>query len=164
MSVQSHPMTQVAGVTPVRVARARDLALDYTKGVLVLFMVLYHWLNYFVVLDWDVYRYLRFLTPSFIFITGFLISNIYLSKYSGDDPRLHARLARRGLKLLLLFVALNLLAGLVSRGAGSLVNDWYGVFVTGNGHAAFNVLLGIAYFLLLTPVMLIASRVSRLAL
>src|SRR5579872_386052 len=51
-------------------------ALDFTKGALVLIMVLYHWMNYFIVLDWTYYRYLHFLTPSFIFITGFMISNI----------------------------------------------------------------------------------------
>ena len=44
-------------------------ALDFTKGALVLIMVLYHWLNYFYGPRGDVYRYLRFLTPSFIFIT-----------------------------------------------------------------------------------------------
>lgn len=45
-------------------------ALDFTKGALVLTMVLYHWLNYFVGVTGYYYRYLHFLTPSFIFITG----------------------------------------------------------------------------------------------
>src|ERR1700726_2047192 len=61
--------------------QARISALDFTKGALVLIMVLYHWLNYFVASDGFFYRYLRFLTPSFIFIAGFLISNVYLSRY-----------------------------------------------------------------------------------
>ena len=47
-------------------------ALDFTKGTLVLIMVLYHWVNYFIGNQWGYYRYLRFLTPSFIFITGFM--------------------------------------------------------------------------------------------
>src|SRR5579872_443944 len=73
-------------------------ALDFTKGALVLIMVLYHWLNYFVGPQGDIYKYLRFLTPSFIFITGFLISNVYLSKYGIADPRIPRRLVQRGLK------------------------------------------------------------------
>src|SRR5271166_4503527 len=69
----------------------RISALDFTKGALVLIMVLYHWVNYFIGLQWPYYRYLRFLTPSFIFVTGFMISNVYLSKYVVDDPRLFKR-------------------------------------------------------------------------
>src|SRR5207302_5956026 len=58
----SHMMVATASKTH------RLPALDFTKGALVLFMVLYHWLNYFVSTEGDFYRYLRFLTPSFIFI------------------------------------------------------------------------------------------------
>ncbi len=47
------------------------------------------------------------LTPSFIFITGFLVSHVYLRRYAADSPVLRGRLLRRGLKLLALFVALN---------------------------------------------------------
>jgi hypothetical protein len=86
--------------------RPRNYALDFTKGVLVLTMVFYHWLNYFIGPDFD-YRYLRFLTPSFIFITGFVISHVYFSQGSGDVTRLSSRLLTRGLKLLLVLVALN---------------------------------------------------------
>src|ERR1700728_1825387 len=83
-------------------------ALDFTKGALVLIMVLYHWINYFIGPDWGYYRYLRFLTPSFIFVTGFMISNVYLAKYDPSDPRLPKRLFTRGFKLLIIFIALNL--------------------------------------------------------
>src|SRR4249920_949495 len=79
-------------------------ALDFTKGALVLIMVLYHWLNYFVSADGSWYRYLRFLTPSFIFITGFFVSHIYLAKYDPADTRLPKRLLERGLKLIAIFV------------------------------------------------------------
>ena len=44
---------------------SRDAALDFTKGVLVLLMIVYHWANYFLYVDGESYRYLRFLTPSF---------------------------------------------------------------------------------------------------
>src|SRR5271169_6764755 len=46
----------------------RISALDFTKGTLVLVMVLYHWLNYFVGSQGSFYRYLSFLPPSFICI------------------------------------------------------------------------------------------------
>src|SRR5580704_5753793 len=77
----------VASEKPGSRKAQRIPALDFTKGALVLIMVLYHWLNYFVGPQADIYRYLRFLTPSFIFITGFLVSGVYLSKYSVADPR-----------------------------------------------------------------------------
>src|ERR1700684_2664750 len=80
-------------------------ALDFTKGALVLLMVLYHWVNYFIGPQWAYYKYLRFLTPSFIFITGFMISSVYLSKYAAADPRLSKRLFSRGLKLMAIFLA-----------------------------------------------------------
>jgi peptidoglycan/LPS O-acetylase OafA/YrhL len=152
--------------------RGRNDVLDFVKGSLVLFMVLYHWTNYFVVLDWDVYRYLRFLTPSFIFITGFLISQVYLAKYSPADPRLHKRLLVRGVKILALFTALNLVARLLitqdydgtQLGVAAFFSDLYPIYVLGNGKAAFDVLVPISYFLLLSPVLLILSRTLRFSL
>src|SRR5580692_606153 len=97
----------VAATSEPRIAAVtRNAALDFTKGVLVLVMVLYHWLNYFHG-PGDVYRYLRFLTPSFIFITGFLISNVHLSRYGSADSRLAKRLMWRGLKILVVFILLN---------------------------------------------------------
>src|SRR5882672_7395211 len=88
-------------------ATQRIAALDFTKGAHVLIMVLYHWINYFIGPQWPYYFYLRFLTPSFIFITGFMISSVYLSKYDPADPRLSKRLFTRGLKLMAIFLALN---------------------------------------------------------
>src|SRR5579863_4200491 len=82
-------------------------ALDFTKGALVLFMVLYHWLNYFFGPHGQYYDYLKFLTPSFIFITGFMISQIQLRRYENSGRSLPKRLFVRGLKLLALFLVLN---------------------------------------------------------
>src|SRR5580658_8963235 len=92
-------------------------ALDFTKGTLVLLMVLYHWINYFIDPQWRYLFYLRFLTPSFIFISGFMVSHVYLSKYAAADPRLWKRLMTRGLKLTTIFLVLNL----VRIAIGSLV-------------------------------------------
>ncbi len=151
----------------------RIAAMDFTKGALVLIMVLYHWLNYFYGFEGDIYKYLRFLTPSFIFITGFLVSNIYLSKYGVSDPRPPRRLAQRGLKILGVFAGLNVLRALVLPAASraQLLSDHmslrylFDVYVTGNvlsagqGKAvAFYILVPIGYLLLLSALLLIAAR------
>lgn len=152
----------------------RISALDFTKGALVLLMVLYHWLNYFFSTQGDIYRYLRFITPSFIFITGFIVSNIYLSKYEVTDPRLSKRLVERGLKVLGIFVFLNVLISMLlpnsydGRVVFFSVRNLFAVFVAGNttvagtGKAAiFYILVPISYLLLISALLLVAARVFR---
>jgi hypothetical protein len=152
----------------------RNPALDFTKGALVLIMVLYHWINYFLGAHDN--RYLRFLTPSFICITGFLISNVYLSKYGISDPHLPKRLLQRGLKILGVFLVLNLARTLFSGGSfrsqglpdflspDSLIN----IYVVGSGvgggqtkAVAFFVLIPIGYLLILSAILLLGSRIYR---
>ena len=148
----------------------RNPALDFTKGALVLFMVLYHWLNYFISADGDFYRYIRFVTPSFIFITGFVISNVYLAKYELSDSRLPKRLLQRGLKILAIFVVLNIVISLLlsrshdGRTLFSLfsASNLFAIYVTGNTViagggklAAFYVLVPISYLLVLSAGLLI---------
>ncbi|MFZ0825992.1 MAG: acyltransferase family protein [Verrucomicrobiia bacterium] len=151
--------------SPAAVRAQRNQALDFTKGVLVLFMVLYHWINYFVSTEGYFYRYLRFITPSFIFITGFLITQVYLAKYDRGDLRVPKRLLQRGLKLLALFTLLNVGAGLVagrnhhgpSLGLGSSAADLFHVYVSGGGQGAiFQVLVPISYLLVLCGGLLLA--------
>jgi peptidoglycan/LPS O-acetylase OafA/YrhL len=150
----------------------RISALDYTKGALVLIMVLYHWINYFVGPDWAYYQYLRFLTPSFIFITGFMISNIYLSKYAATDPRLPRRLITRGLKLLAIFVVLNVARTFIVPilSTGAIVNNpldpknLFIVYVSGNLPAAggklvsFSILVPISYLLIFSGILMFPYR------
>jgi peptidoglycan/LPS O-acetylase OafA/YrhL len=114
--------------TPLRAGSSgssRIPALDFTKGALVLIMVLYHWVNYFIGPQWPYYRYLRFLTPSFIFISGFMISHVYLSKYATADARLTRRLITRGVKLLAIFLLLNVARVVVvsAFGSGAMVQN-----------------------------------------
>jgi len=150
-------------------------ALDFTKGTLVLIMVLYHWVNYFIGNQWGYYRYLRFLTPSFIFITGFMISNIYLSKYATADARLSKRLFTRGLKLMAIFLVLNLSRifvapllgiGVFSRNMLDLRNI-FTVFVSGNlavtGEklVSFSILVPISYLLMLSGALMLPYRLYR---
>ncbi len=153
---------------------ARIPALDFTKGVLVLFMVLYHWLNYFYSPTGDFYRYLRFLTPSFIFITGFLISHIYFAKYGCAGWQAPKRLAVRGLKILAIFVLLNgaiaILPGSPTRSIlarNSAIANLIDIFVTGNVStesgkaAAFGILVPISYLLLISALMSVLCRYFR---
>jgi hypothetical protein len=164
--------TRTATGRPAR----RIPALDFTKGALVLFMVLYHWLNYFVSPEGD-YRYLRFVTTSFIFMAGFMISHVYFSKYDIVDNRLPKRLIQRGLKILGVFVFLNVIIsvlfhesynnGKVLFGDLSLRN-LVAIYVTGNTvvaknakAAAFSILVPISYLLLLSGGFLVVCRSCR---
>jgi len=139
----------------------RDHALDAVKGALVLLMVLYHWLNYFVGLGWPGYPFLRFLTPSFLFLTGFIVGRVYLVKYAGSPWQLARRSWQRGLKLLALFAALNLadtVVALRSIASIDIGRAWplarlEAVLFHGAGGAAFSILVPIAYFLLVVPVL-----------
>jgi peptidoglycan/LPS O-acetylase OafA/YrhL len=163
-------------VMPKTSKAARNPALDFTKGALVLIMVLYHWLNYFVGPQGDIYKYLRFLTPSFIFITGFLVSNVYLSKYGIADPRLPRRLVHRGLKILGVFILLNVIrtsllpdpyrAQMLSEHLSirSFINIYAIGTDLGGGQGkavAFYILVPISYLLLLSAGLLLASRFYR---
>jgi peptidoglycan/LPS O-acetylase OafA/YrhL len=150
----------------------RISALDFTKGALVLIMVLYHWINYFIGPQWEYYRYLRFLTPSFIFITGFMISKVYLSKYDASDPRLSKRLFTRGLKLLAVFIVLNVartsIIPVLSTGvlASSPLSpgNLFTVFVSGNLQTvgaklvSFSILVPIGYVLMFCGVLMLPYR------
>ena len=135
------------------VVRERNRALDFSKGVLVLFMVLYHWINYFVGVYGSIYIYLRFIPPSFVFITGFLIANVYPARYGLRSVQVYRRMLVRGGKLLLLFVLLNIAANLVFArsykgampGVDGFFRDLAIILTTGNAKAAFSVLVPIGY-------------------
>jgi peptidoglycan/LPS O-acetylase OafA/YrhL len=148
--------------TPKRLA-----ALDFTKGALVLTMVLYHWMNYFVKADGSIYRYLRFLTPSFIFITGFLIAHVYLSRTESLGFRISGRLLQRGLKLLGIVAGLNIvIRAMALNGFGNRLDaSSHGTiamaYLAGTTPVAFSVLIPIAYLLILSGALLVVSRHYR---
>lgn len=150
----------------------RNAALDFTKGALVLCMVAYHSLNYSSRPELG-FQLMAFLPPSFIVITGFLVSRVYFARPVSTDGRTRARLVCRGLKLLLIFTLLNLLTGLVKGGGretsglwwDGISSRWLEVYLTGNGAlAAFEVLLPIAYLLMLGPLFLWLHRTKASAL
>src|ERR1041385_519871 len=152
-------------------ARPRIDALDMTKGVLVMAMVVYHSFNYST--DYTLgFKYLPFLPPSFILITGFLIARLYFTPEAARDSRVYERLFFRGCRLLVLFTLLNLLTELVGRrkavgssqGIGYFLDHWFEIYGLGGGHyAAFSILLPIAYLLLLAPLLILKPMVEEVA-
>jgi hypothetical protein len=150
-----------------RTALTRDDALDFVKGALVLLMVFYHWVSYIAGQQLIDYRYIRFLTPSFVLITGFVVSHVYLKRFAYDSPVLAKRLIQRGLKLVLLFAVLNLLAQAPTIGHAPWAywSDLIAsVAIYGQGRASFLILLSIGYLLLLSPLALFAAARLRLPL
>jgi hypothetical protein len=97
---------------------------------------------------------------------------VYLPRLQAGDAKVHRRLFGRGARVLLLFTALNLGASvLISRnyngaqlGAGLFFADAFDIYVTGRGRVVFEVLVPIAYFLMVAPPLLWAATRSRLAL
>jgi hypothetical protein len=172
------PLHQTAAAPPKGTGRLSQI--DFTKGALVLIMALYHWLNYFVLppnsnyhfvyLNWFVitpsslYKYLRFLPPSFIFITGFLISHLYVSEHRSWDQRIPGRLLRRGLKLLMIVMLANMATGPTRVTAfAARVSSWNPedilfLYLTGIAPLVFYVLVPIAYLLIVSAGLLICSR------
>jgi len=132
---------------------SRMLGLDVTKGALVLLMVVYHWTNYFVEVNDFTFRYVRFLTPSFIFITGFLIGQVYLPRTGVQASQVPARLALRGCKLLTIVLTLNLALRPAS------LADFGVAFFTGAGPVAFSILVPISYLLLGSAALFLLRRV-----
>ena len=100
-------------------------------------------------------------------IAGFLVGQVYATKYDAGSWQPYARLAIRGAKLLLLFTLLNLgrciaLRRGLSGGLEEFASRSSAIYLSGNGRAGiFEVLLPIAYFLLLAPALLwLRSRIG----
>lgn len=157
--VNSVNPVSTSSAQPVAVISSRIAALDWVKGALVVFMVVYHALGYSAFRPMS-FQYLSFLPPSFILIAGFLVGQVYASKYDLKSWQPYLRLAFRGFKLLALFTVLNVVNCILIEksfyfGFWLFADRGYDIFVSGNGRVGvFEVLLPIAYFLLLAPVLL----------
>jgi len=151
--------------------RGRIAAIDMTKGVLVMLMVVYHSFNYSTS-PWLGFVYLPFVPFAFILITGFLIS--YLSRQKREARKGYSlRSCLRGLRLLVIFTLLNLGARTIgwhkmdgdSQGLSNFFSQWFEIYVDGTaGAASFIVLLPIAYLLIFAPFLVVLDRSSRFAL
>jgi len=143
-------------------------ALDWTKGALVVLMVIYHSINYSAFRPMA-FKYLAFLPESFILIAGFIVGQVYAAKYDLGTWKPYFRLSVRGLKLLVLFLILNIGYCIahehdVIEGLWNFGDRSEAILLSGNGRQGiFEVLLPIAYFLLLAPALLWARSRARAA-
>ncbi len=165
---------QMAPPSRAAEGKGRIDAIDFTKGALVVLMVLYHTLNY---LDYGTipHDYMAFLPPSFIMLAGFLVAASSVSRQGQPGSDRRTKLLVRAFKLLVLFTCLNIAAPLVraARGDGAQVGlqnyllGWREAYLGVNGgNIAFEVLVPIAYTLIVAAfaVPLNAKRPQFLAI
>jgi peptidoglycan/LPS O-acetylase OafA/YrhL len=141
--------------------------LDFTKGFLVLSMVIYHLFNYFLWGDHVIYAYVGYVTQAFIFYSGFVSGTVYFNKLITNKKLVYKRLIVRGCKIILLFVIINLLTYVLFQknfnnqdlGLHFFFDNITAIFLTGNDKIArFAILLPIGYVLLLSPVLISLHR------
>src|SRR5437867_2142205 len=140
----------------VQTKPARDYALDFVKGFLVLVMVGHHSFEYFKGVDYHLIKYIDFVTGAFVFVSGFVVSSIYGARLTSLSGATCWRLLWRGCKLVLLFLAINIGINLLFTanyngrrfGLVQFYAESFSVFFAGNkGVASFEILLPIAYTL-----------------
>ena len=150
---------------------SRNLALDFVKGILVVFMVIYHVMNIFSSAGPEAFGYIRFVSGSFLFISGYVIALFYEPKFTANKVAVAKRLALRGFKLLLLFTALNMAINLTGVGNPNksqlgvvhYFDNFSQIYGLGKpGAASFQILLPIAYLLVLSPLFLLLSRIKAI--
>ena len=148
----------------------RELTLDFVKGALVVVMVVYHAMNIFSTAGPDEYAYVRFVSGSFILMSGYIVARFYEGRFKADWRGTSRRLVVRGLKLLILFTLLNLVINLtgvgnpnkVQLGIQRYMGTLFEVYVSGEPrYASFQILLPIAYLLVAAPAVLMLGRLSK---
>lgn len=145
----------------------RDAAFDAVKGVLVVLMVIYHVLSIATTAGAEAFRYIRFISGSFILISGFVVVRFMWDRFARAPHDTSLRLVQRGGKVLLIFAALNLAihasgfgnAAKAQLGAQGFVENAATIFLRGDGRlSSFLILLPIAYLLMLAPLFLAIAR------
>lgn len=143
---------------------SRDLSLDFVKGILVIGMIIYHMMTYFSNATYKEFSYVRFVTGAFIFLSGYIISAFYTSKYGIDKAAISMRLLIRGIKLLLIFTFINIL--IISTGIGNpnkpmldimtFMNNITNIYLYGSyKYISFFILLPISYVLMISPIFIL---------
>lgn len=153
-------------MTPLQ-SSSRDASFDTVRGALVLLMIVYHVMSIASTAGPEAYRYIRFISGSFIFITGFVITHFMRDAYDRDRGHVTRRLVVRGLKVLALFTALNIAiqvsgfgnAAKPPLGLAGFFENAASIYLVGDGSTtSFLILLPIAYLLLLAPAALHLAR------
>lgn len=150
----------------------RDNALDFTKGFLVVVMSAYHLLNYFFKGGESVYYYLNYVSGAFIFISGLICSTLYYKKFVKNSLHVHYRLFSRGVKLIVIFFAVNIAMRFFvkSNYSGQDISSIQVIFqnigyilIYGSKQLmAFEILLPIAYVLLAANLFLYSVKFKKL--
>ena len=144
----------------------RNFALDAVKGVLVIVMVAYHAMNIFSSAGPDEYAYIRFVSGSFVMVSGYIVAIFYHARFNADWTSATRKLVVRGVKLLILFTFLNLVINIfgignphkLALGVQHYLNNFFKVYVAGEPRiASFQILLPIAYLLMAAPAVLICG-------
>ena len=140
--------------------------IDFIKGLLVILMVIYHSLNYH---GYSPYYYMKFLPPSFIMLTGFIITQILFPRYFVGTTSAKQRLAVRSVKIILIFTFLNIIGRLMWPTLGHGVfyeleafgGNWTEIYLIGRPNlVAFDILLPISYTIIISLILLTA-RLTR---
>ena len=126
-------------------------------------MVIYHILSYFTTAGYSGTGYVRFVTGSFIFISGYIVAVFYEKKFEIEKRKVCIRLIYRGLKLITIFTLLNVAINLIGMQSHKVskfniytfIDNVKDIYVQGNSnYAVFQILVPIAYLLILSPVIL----------
>ena len=143
----------------------RDPSLDFSKGILVEVMMIFHGVQYFADPRHPILNYLAFVTGAFVFLAGSVITEIYLARPIVDRARIFIRLLWRSLKMLLLFSTINILFHLLigpptdRHGITALASSVREIFGTGNkSMVAYEMLVPIAYTLVASSVIALLIR------
>jgi hypothetical protein len=148
----------------------RDSALDFVKGSLVLAMIAYHVMSIMSNAEAGDFRYLRFISGSFVFASGYIAIRFSESAFRREPVAVTLRLIARGAKVIAIFSALNLLIyatgiGNVSKsvlGSARSVTQVGAMFIHGSGKtSSFFILLPIGYLQIVAPGILRLSSINR---
>lgn len=152
---------------------SRNSALDFTKGILLIVMILHHSLSSFPMdvsffyMHTSFVEYTGFVSGAFIFVAGFLISNMYLKKYNIHEKNIYFRLLSRSIKLILIFTVLNIVVHLLFKQTSDgrelsitlLADNIYFIYIPGMREiVSFDILLPIAYAFLMAGALLLIFK------
>ena len=163
----SSPAIAVSGAAKSSPIAGRDEGLDRVKGMLVLTMVIAHTAN--LTLQSEALRYLiypvalGFASGSWIFISGFLVGAHYQASFDRDVGGTTRRLMSRGLRILAIFLVVNIALGKIDFtcpggvGAGDC-HAWNLLVLGRNQGMTFEILQGIGYVLIMAPLYMSMPR------
>jgi hypothetical protein len=136
-------------------------------------MVVYHVLSIASTGGESTFRSIRFVSGSFIFVAGYLAARFAYQRFLEAGDVVARQMGLRGLKIVMLFTALNLAIAISGVGNPSKpqagLSGWIEnaptIYLLGDGRlSSFAILLPIAYLLLAAPAAMLAfAKVPRVA-